>query len=246
MTAQCIDVPTDEVDAFISEKMTDYAGDYVDMQRLFEICDNKPMIERERRAYRNTIDSLRDSLMIEQHYLEGALGATVKNTLINVFKKLFAAGEHHGKLSCLRSMKADGMPAHVAPVHPASESGSPRRILIVDDSKMNIMVLKAQLKNLGKFEVVSAGDGQEALETLRSPGAGRFDLVLTDMWMPRLDGSGLVKAIRADPTLSDMRVVVVTADVEFRAKFAEIGFDSLLLKPITKASLAEALEMEGR
>jgi hypothetical protein len=50
MTAQCIDVPADEVDAFISEKMTDYAGDYVDMQRLFEICDNKPMIERERRA----------------------------------------------------------------------------------------------------------------------------------------------------------------------------------------------------
>ena len=143
-------------------------------------------------------------------------------------------------------LKADGMPAHVAPVHPASESGSPRRILIVDDSKMNIMVLKAQLKNLGKFEVVSAGDGQEALETLRSPGAGRFDLVLTDMWMPRLDGSGLVKAIRADPALSDMRVVVVTADVEFRAKFAEIGFDSLLLKPITKTSLAEALEMEGR
>ena len=67
MTAQCIDVPTDEVDAFISEKMTDYAGNYVDMQRLFEICDNKPMIERERRAYRNTIDSLRDSLMLEQH-----------------------------------------------------------------------------------------------------------------------------------------------------------------------------------
>ena len=51
MTAQCIDVPTYEVDAFISEKMTDYAGDYVDMQRLFEICDNKPMIERERRAH---------------------------------------------------------------------------------------------------------------------------------------------------------------------------------------------------
>ena len=38
MTAQCIDVPADEVDAFISEKMTDYAVDYVDMQRLFESC----------------------------------------------------------------------------------------------------------------------------------------------------------------------------------------------------------------
>ena len=109
MTVQCIDASKDEVDAVIAEKMTDYATDYADMQRLFEVCDNKPMIERERKAYRNTIDSLRDSLVLEQHYLEGALGATIKNTLINVFKKLFAAGEHHGRLSIVRSMKADGM-----------------------------------------------------------------------------------------------------------------------------------------
>ena len=109
MIARCIDATNGEIDAVIVEKMTDYATDYADMQRLFEVCDNKPMIERERKAYRNTIDSLRDSLMLEQHYLEGALGATVKNTLINVFKKLFSAGEHHGRLSCARSMKADGM-----------------------------------------------------------------------------------------------------------------------------------------
>ena len=109
MTVQCIDASKDEVDAVIAEKMTDYATDYADMQRLFEVCDNKPMIERERKAYRNTIDSLRDSLVLEQHYLEGALGATIKNTLINVFKKLFAAGENHGRLSIVRSMKADGV-----------------------------------------------------------------------------------------------------------------------------------------
>ena len=89
MTAQCIDVPTDEVDAFISEKMTDYAGDYVDMQRLFEICDNKPMIERERRAYRNTIDSLRDSLMIEQHYLEGGIGRNRQEYIDKRVQKAF-------------------------------------------------------------------------------------------------------------------------------------------------------------
>ena len=120
------------------------------------------------------------------------------------------------------------------------------RILIVDDAKMNIMVLRAQLKNVGSFEVVSAGDGQEALEVLRSPEAGRFDLVLTDMWMPKLDGEGLVKAIRADPALSGMRVVVVTADVEFRAKFAEAGFDDILLKPVTKDKLVELLAKEAR
>ena len=137
-----------------------------------------------------------------------------------------------------------------SPTHPLPHSPTPnlqtRRILIVDDSKMNIMVLKAQLRNLGKFEVVSAGDGQEALGLLRSTGAKGFDLVLTDMWMPVLDGVGLVKAIRADSALSRMRVVVVTADVEFRAKFAEDGFDDILLKPVTRDSLVELLSREAK
>ena len=137
-----------------------------------------------------------------------------------------------------------------SPTHPLPHSPTPnlqtRRILIVDDSKMNIMVLNAQLRNLGKFEVVSAGDGQEALGLLRSTGAKGFDLVLTDMWMPVLDGVGLVKAIRADSALSRMRVVVVTADVEFRAKFAENGFDDILLKPVTRDSLVELLSREAK
>ena len=133
-----------------------------------------------------------------------------------------------------------------SPTHPLNNSPTCLRILIVDDSKMNIMVLKAQLKNLGQFEVAAAGDGQEALELLRSKGANGFDLVLTDMWMPRMDGEGLVKAIRADPLLSGLRVVVVTADVEFRAKFAEDGFDDILLKPVTRDNLVELLAKEAR
>jgi two-component system chemotaxis response regulator CheY len=116
----------------------------------------------------------------------------------------------------------------------------------VDDSKMNVMVLRAQLKNLGVLEISSAADGQEALEMLRSQGAGRFDLVLTDMWMPMLDGVGLVKEIRADPAFSGLRVVVVTADVEFRTKFAEAGFDDILLKPVTKDKLVELLAKEAK
>ena len=133
-----------------------------------------------------------------------------------------------------------------SPTHPLNNSPTCLRILIVDDSKMNIMVLKAQLKNLGQFEVAAAGDGQEALELLRSKGANSFDLVLTDMWMPRMDGEDLVKAIRADPLLSGLRVVVVTADVEFRAKFDAVGFDDILLKPVTRDGLAEMLAKEGR
>ena len=117
----------------------------------------------------------------------------------------------------------------------------PKRMLLVDDSKLNIMVLKALLKNLGDFDIEEAMDGNDALAALRRPGAPRFDVVLTDMWMPNLDGEGLIKAIRGDPALSDMVVLAVTADVEVLGKSSEMGFNGMLLKPITPVTLEKAL-----
>ena len=119
------------------------------------------------------------------------------------------------------------------------------RILLVDDSKMNLMVLKALLKNMGEFEMVMASDEQEALKILEAPDAKPFDLVLTDMWMPNLDGEGLVRAIRANPALSSLRVVAVTADVESQGTFIAMGFDDLLLKPVTVDKLGKILAGDG-
>ena len=65
------------------------------------------------------------------------------------------------------------------------------------------------------------------------------------MWMPNLDGEGLVKDIRANSALSSLRVLVVTADVEIRNKAAEMGFDGILLKPITTAALEQTLSGKG-
>ena len=117
----------------------------------------------------------------------------------------------------------------------------PHRILLVDDSKMNLMVLKALLKNMGDFEIAMASDGQEALKVLEEQGAKAFDLVLTDMWMPNLDGAGLIRAIRANPALAALRVIAVTADVESRVTCADMGFNGILLKPITAATLGKAI-----
>ncbi len=117
----------------------------------------------------------------------------------------------------------------------------PHRILLVDDSKMNLMVLKALLKNMGDFEIAMASDGQEALKVLEEQGAKAFDLVLTDMWMPNLDGAGLIHAIRANPALASLRVIAVTADVESRVTCADMGFNGILLKPITTATLGKAI-----
>ena len=106
---------------------------------------------------------------------------------------------------------------------------------------MNRMVLKALLEHLGQTDVAFAADGEEALACLRAPGERPFDLVLTDMWMPEMDGEGLVRAIRADPRLARLPVHVVTADVEMRRRHAEIGFTSILLKPVTVGALAGVL-----
>ena len=114
----------------------------------------------------------------------------------------------------------------------STASTARKRILIADDQKMNLMVLKSMLKKLGTFDVVMARDGQEALDILKSSDTP-FHLVLTDMWMPVMDGEGLVRAIRADGKLAALPVLVVTADTEMQGKFRKVGFDGLLLKPVT-------------
>ena len=132
-------------------------------------------------------------------------------------------------------------PTPPLPNSPTPNSPTCRRILIVDDQKMNLMVLKAMLKKLGDFDIVMAENGQKALDALMAPDAAPFDMVLTDMWMPELDGEGLVKAIRANEKLRMLPVYVVTADVEMQKRYEGSGFSGMLLKPVTVAALGQVL-----
>ena len=121
----------------------------------------------------------------------------------------------------------------------AAEEDLPRRILVVDDSPMNRLVLKAILKKFGITDVELAEDGREALERLE--GNLPFDLVLTDMWMPVMDGAELIRRIRADERFARLKVCAITADVEARANCRELGFDEILLKPVTLDSMMAVL-----
>ncbi|MBQ7178571.1 MAG: response regulator, partial [Victivallales bacterium] len=116
------------------------------------------------------------------------------------------------------------------------------RLLLVDDQKTNLLVLKAMLKKLGDFDIVMASNGVEAMETLKNQGGEAFDIVLTDMWMPEMSGEELIKIIRADETFKDLPVYVITADVEATKSYKEQGFTGILLKPVTIESLKELLE----
>ena len=114
---------------------------------------------------------------------------------------------------------------------------TPSRVLVVDDSPVNRAVLKAMLAKSGVAEVVMAQNGREALAVLE--GNCDFDIVLSDLWMPEMDGYGLVNAIRADARFSRLPVYLLTADVEARSQPEASGFTGILLKPITLEKLQE-------
>jgi len=114
----------------------------------------------------------------------------------------------------------------------AEQKAGQSHILIADDVPLNLSVLKALLKKIGANDVVTAVDGEDAWEKLQAS-KRPFDCILTDIWMPKMDGRELVSKIRADKRFARLPVYAVTADVEEQKAFAERGFTGILLKPLT-------------
>ena len=114
-----------------------------------------------------------------------------------------------------------------------------KRILIVDDQKLNQRILQTMLARLGIHKMLTAGNGKEALEVMKN--SGNVDIVLTDMTMPVMDGAALVGEIRKSPQFAPIPVYVITADVEMQGKYGEMGFDEMLIKPVTLNKLKELL-----
>jgi signal transduction histidine kinase/ActR/RegA family two-component response regulator len=124
----------------------------------------------------------------------------------------------------------------------APEVACALKVLVVDDHPTNRAVAAALLGAVGA-DVASAGDGLEALEHLLSD---RFDLILMDIHMPRLDGVETLRRIRAgDPATAATVVVALTADAMTgeRERLLGLGFDEYLSKPIQPAAL---LDLVGR
>ena len=119
------------------------------------------------------------------------------------------------------------------------ESILKKQLLIVDDQKLNLRILQTMLARIGIGKILTATNGKEALDTLRT--TENVDLVLTDMSMPVMDGAELVREIRKTPELAAIPVYVITADVEMQGDYREIGFDDMLIKPITLEKLKALL-----
>lgn len=115
------------------------------------------------------------------------------------------------------------------------------KILVVDDFSTMRRIIKNLLRDLGFVNADEADDGLTALPMLQ---AGSYDLLITDWNMPGMQGIDLLRAVRADPKLSAMPVMMVTAEQK-KAQIieaAQAGVNGYIVKPFTAATLKEKLE----
>ncbi len=113
------------------------------------------------------------------------------------------------------------------------------RILMVDDEKIVTTATKANLENLG-YEVQTDNDPLSALVTFQSD-PYFFDLIITDMSMPRMNGAELAQAIWR--TRNDMPIIMLSgfADLMDKERALALGLRDFLLKPLRRSVLADAV-----
>ena len=115
------------------------------------------------------------------------------------------------------------------------------KFLVVDDFSTMRRIVRGLLKEMGCNNVEEAEDGAAALNTLKSM---KIDFVVSDINMPNMNGFELLQAIKADPALKHIPVLMVTAEArkEDIVMAAQSGAAGYIVKPFTKATLEEKVQ----
>ncbi len=122
----------------------------------------------------------------------------------------------------------------------ASKSAG-KRVLVADDNPAGRELIRETLQDL-VASLVEAVNGREALQKIRE---AQPDLVLLDLQMPEMDGYQVLKEIRNEPSLRNLRVVALTAFAMQgdRERALDAGFDDYITKPVTSAELKAQLNV---
>ena len=122
-------------------------------------------------------------------------------------------------------------------------------VLIVEDSENNSAVLEIAFLGIPGLNVLMAPSAAEALRILGG-GSGVVGAMVTDLNMPRMDGYELIRRVRADKRLSDMPIIVVSADTDPATpeRIAALGVEAYFPKPFSPAVVRRKLEqiLDGR
>lgn len=115
------------------------------------------------------------------------------------------------------------------------------KILVVDDFSTMRRIIKNLLRDLGFTNTQEADDGNTALPILQH---GGIDFLVTDWNMPGMTGLDLLKAVRDDPNLVSLPVLMVTAESkrEQIIEAAQAGVNGYVVKPFTAATLKEKID----
>jgi two-component system, chemotaxis family, chemotaxis protein CheY len=107
-----------------------------------------------------------------------------------------------------------------------------RLALVVEDSPTMRQLIVYALRRIAGLVIVEASDGLDALRKLAPP--SRFDIILTDINMPVMDGLKLVHRVRNDAELADIPIVVITTEggEEDRRRALALGANAYITKPI--------------
>ncbi|QFY42900.1 response regulator [Candidatus Methylospira mobilis] len=116
-----------------------------------------------------------------------------------------------------------------------------KTIMIVDDSATMLMSLQSTLELIG-FEVVSAADGEIALDKLKN--SPKPDLIITDINMPKMDGIELIRQTRSLPGFRFTPILVLTTESQQtkREEAKQLGATGWLIKPIGGENLHKVIK----
>jgi CheY-like chemotaxis protein len=132
----------------------------------------------------------------------------------------------------------------ITPVSPSQPPTGKPRIVYVDDRLENLKVVEATAAQF-KLDITTVQDGSQALSIIRRVRPG---VVVLDLRMPNIDGWDIARALRADPELASVVIIILTSsgDVLDRKIGNRLGVANYLTKPFSPVDLVKAIEKATR
>lgn len=188
----------------------------------------------------NVYDSFNQMRLNHKREFGGiGLGLTIVRHLVSLFKgNIHIESKENEGTKVFIDLELKSAPKEIVPIstQKVKQLNTPMHILVVEDNKLNQMVMGKLLKSFSDVSYTIVNNGQEAIDALRKE---IFNVILMDLQMPIMDGYEATEIIRSGilkESISQIPIIAVTADAmqETRQRVLDIGMNDYLTKPINK------------